>query len=1140
MKKKIVACLLCMAMAVSTVPMPMVQAAEDNAGIVLYEEGTDTGNGEVTAAADGEIDKSVLGEQTVRYLTGDTGVTKDSITQSSDRIQDFFQGTKSLKWKVDFQTSGSGLQSLLGIAATGNSKKYYCLYIKDGKIGFGISGKDITTSKTYNDGKYHTVEVEISKTGELNIKVDNEEAATDVANEERLLSKWGKDIDWQSNITFTIAGLTGYDTTSDANWSKADDLELKNIVLTKYVDKIIKQVAVSATAPKKDGTPAQATVAEDAEYIVEQSTWKKQNTENISGKFETENSYTLTVQLKAKTDYKFDEAYKPTTLAGAQLGKNDVSILDDGKTMVIQHTFELPAESIAKPTPSVTVPKVNESVKKVDNPDPEKYDIQTRWEDSQKQEVTKFEANKRYTVIITLKAKTGYKFTEESKPSEIETSEGKKKVTATITTTDGKTMEITCSFGEDKSEIQIAKEKLSELLNGNEYKQAYNGGTNPGTYTQTSWENFKTKFVTAESELNNTSTTVDKLTTAKTELEETYKSLQVKVDVPVVELNELQVGEEFANAVLTSANNNLNISTTWKHGTTEIGKSDKVQAHTNYVATISLKITDNKKGFDSNTVSLRVGNTLTEIKGSLSNDSKTLTLTYLCDQDENNYTNAVNELQSAIVSADSIKNTDNKYTQKTWEAFQNALNAAKDIQNKINNKETTTEQITAAKNKLITQQKALHSHTYGQPAWTWDGDGKEGYTATAHFTCNNCKETTDIKATDITSETTDSTCTEKGKVVYTAKVILGVTEYTDDHTDEIPAKGHDWSIWKVITKPSETAKGEIKRTCQNDPENHTDTAELPVLDKTNYEYKVETKAGCETEGVDVYTYKKDEQEIKIEVKTKALGHKLTKTAAKAATCTAAGNREYYTCSVCGKYFSDAAGKHEIAKDSWVIKAKGHTITKKETPATADREGKIEYSCDVCKNHVEKTFVLPRTEISVYMGKTANLISDASKCSITLANAKKYKKYFTLDTKTGKIKTSTKKLSKVKIKKTIPVKVTVDGKAYNVNVKLKIAAPKIKSIKKKSAGSDYRYTFKYNVPNATKVQFRIIGRENKRTNSVLDRYLNKRKSSRDSYIYLSKKDVENLLKKQKPYKNVRFRVRAYYGKNVSETTVVLSK
>ena len=61
-----------MAMAVSTVPMPMVQAAEDNAGIMLYEEGTDTGNGEVTTVADGEIDSTVPGKQTVRKDVEDT------------------------------------------------------------------------------------------------------------------------------------------------------------------------------------------------------------------------------------------------------------------------------------------------------------------------------------------------------------------------------------------------------------------------------------------------------------------------------------------------------------------------------------------------------------------------------------------------------------------------------------------------------------------------------------------------------------------------------------------------------------------------------------------------------------------------------------------------------------------------------------------------------------------------------------------------------------------------------------------------------------------------------------------------------------------------------------------------------------
>ena len=54
--------------------------------------------------------------------------------------------------------------------------------------------------------------------------------------------------------------------------------------------------------------------------------------------------------------------------------------------------------------------------------------------------------------------------------------------------------------------------------------------------------------------------------------------------------------------------------------------------------------------------------------------------------------------------------------------------------------------------------------------------------------------------------------------------------------------------------------------------------------------------------------------------------KLTKTDAKAATCTESGNSEYYTCGNCGKFFSDADGKTEIVKDSWVIKALDHDFT----------------------------------------------------------------------------------------------------------------------------------------------------------------------------------------------------------------------
>ena len=64
-------------------------------------------------------------------------------------------------------------------------------------------------------------------------------------------------------------------------------------------------------------------------------------------------------------------------------------------------------------------------------------------------------------------------------------------------------------------------------------------------------------------------------------------------------------------------------------------------------------------------------------------------------------------------------------------------------------------------------------------------------------------------------------------------------------------------------------------------------------------------------------------------------HTLTHHAQKAATCTEAGNIEYWQCSVCNKLFSDEATTKEITDAaSLVIPAKGHTF---------DREG----NCTVC-------------------------------------------------------------------------------------------------------------------------------------------------------------------------------------------------
>lgn len=51
-------------------------------------------------------------------------------------------------------------------------------------------------------------------------------------------------------------------------------------------------------------------------------------------------------------------------------------------------------------------------------------------------------------------------------------------------------------------------------------------------------------------------------------------------------------------------------------------------------------------------------------------------------------------------------------------------------------------------------------------------------------------------------------------------------------------------------------------------------------------------------------------------------HELEKVAAKAPTCTEAGNKECWVCKVCGKYF-DTDGKTEITRESTVIPAAGH-------------------------------------------------------------------------------------------------------------------------------------------------------------------------------------------------------------------------
>ena len=187
-------------------------------------------------------------------------------------------------------------------------------------------------------------------------------------------------------------------------------------------------------------------------------------------------------------------------------------------------------------------------------------------------------------------------------------------------------------------------------------------------------------------------------------------------------------------------------------------------------------------------------------------------------------------------------------------------------------------------------------------------------------------------------------------------------------------------------------------------------------------------------------------------------HNLTLVAAKAATCTTAGNSAYYTCDGCDKWFADATGSVEITdKTSVKIPAPGHTAgtewksddtnhwhecsrchDKKDeaahstsewiidTAATETAEGAKHKECTVCKKVLE-TATIPATGSShtnsygVYVGMTytaGNLIYQIT--SIDTATVGQSKVIGVVAAKKNKIK-----------KVTIPDR--ADCKGYRLNV-----------------------------------------------------------------------------------------------------------
>ncbi|MBQ7642019.1 MAG: hypothetical protein IJS83_06080 [Acholeplasmatales bacterium] len=103
-------------------------------------------------------------------------------------------------------------------------------------------------------------------------------------------------------------------------------------------------------------------------------------------------------------------------------------------------------------------------------------------------------------------------------------------------------------------------------------------------------------------------------------------------------------------------------------------------------------------------------------------------------------------------------------------------------------------------------------HPWKEPIWTWDGYTK----ASAYFECDiDVNHNMTIETTNITKEEHSSTCTENGKIIYTAKLTYEGKEYVGQTEQILDAKNHDYKFDSFIWA-EDGMSAKAKYICNND------------------------------------------------------------------------------------------------------------------------------------------------------------------------------------------------------------------------------------------------------------------------------------------------------------------------------------
>ena len=282
-----------------------------------------------------------------------------------------------------------------------------------------------------------------------------------------------------------------------------------------------------------------------------------------------------------------------------------------------------------------------------------------------------------------------------------------------------------------------------------------------------------------------------------------------------------------------------------------------------------------------------------------------------------------------------------------------------------------------------------------------DGNGDE--------VCDECE--TDLHVHVLTKvPAKDATCTENGNYEYyecgcgelfadkdgketttAIAVVIPATNHADTNKDEVcdvcATDLHEHVLTKVpaVSATCETAGNKEYYTCNcgklfADKDCKETTTEAAVVIAATGHTDADKDEVCDACEEDLH---------KNEVETHK--HELVKVPAVSATCTTAGNKEYYKCN-CGELFADEKGTTATTLEETVIDALGHDWTGEWTTtkeATETEEGKKETHCENGCGQ-KKVVTIPKvgeTDENGTLEKDAEVAPEAPVEEATLNNSK---------------------------------------------------------------------------------------------------------------------------------------------------------